>query len=165
MNSSSTVSAEVGLRLVASPQTIVPLTGSLFYSRQDPYAVRIAFHVGLEEPVEWIFARDLLSRGIKGRQGIGDVQVRPSPGPAGGEPGSVPWPVRWPWPPEVAMTLMTSRAKARRAPENRACVRELLWKREPAFAAELATAEQCFPCPALSRGTPCRLSSPARQAI
>jgi hypothetical protein len=89
MNSSSTVSAEVGLRLVASPQTIVPLTGSLFYSRQDPYAVRIAFHVGLEEPVEWIFARDLLSRGIKGRQGIGDVQVRPSPGPAGGEPGSV----------------------------------------------------------------------------
>jgi len=68
MNSSSTVSAEVGLRLVASPQTIVPLTGSLFYSRQGPYAVRIAFRVGLEEPVEWIFARDLLSLGIKGRQ-------------------------------------------------------------------------------------------------
>ena len=86
MNSSSTVSAEVGLRLVTTPQTIVPRTGSLFYSRQDPYAVRIAFHVGLEEPVEWIFARDLLSRGI---QGIGDVQVRPSPGPAGGELGSV----------------------------------------------------------------------------
>jgi hypothetical protein len=89
MNSSSTVSAEHGLRLVTTPPTIVPLTGSLFYSRQDPYAVRIAFRVGLEEPVEWIFARDLLSRGIKGRQGIGDVQVRPSPGPAGGEPGSV----------------------------------------------------------------------------
>ena len=52
MNSSSTVSAEVGLRLVTTPQTIVPLTGSLFSSRQDPYAVRIAFHVGLEEPVE-----------------------------------------------------------------------------------------------------------------
>ena len=29
MNSSSTVSAELGLRLVATPQTIVPLTGSL----------------------------------------------------------------------------------------------------------------------------------------
>lgn len=85
---SSTVSVEVELRLVATPQTPVPLTGSLFYSRQDPYAVRLAFHVGLEEPVEWIFARDLLSRGIQGRQGIGDVQVRPSPGPAGGEPGS-----------------------------------------------------------------------------
>ena len=68
MNSSSTVSAEHGLRLVTTPPTIVPLTGSLFYSRQGPYAVRIAFHVGLEEPVEWIFARDLLSRGIQGRQ-------------------------------------------------------------------------------------------------
>jgi hypothetical protein len=89
MNSSSTVSAEVGLRLVTTSPTIVPLTGSLLYSRQDPYAVRIAFHVGLEEPVEWVFARDLLSRGIQGRQGIGDVQVRPSPGPAGGEPGIV----------------------------------------------------------------------------
>ena len=66
MNSSSTVSAELGLRLVTTPQTIVPLTGSLFYSGQDPYAVRIAFHAGLEEPVEWIFARDLLSRGIQG---------------------------------------------------------------------------------------------------
>jgi len=60
MNSSSTVSAEVGLRLVTTPQTIVPLTGSLFYPRWNPYAVRIAFHVGLEGPVEWIFARDLL---------------------------------------------------------------------------------------------------------
>ena len=89
MNSSSTVSAEVGLRLVTTPQTIVALTGSLFYSRQDPYAVRIAFHAGLEEPVEWIFARDLLSRGILGRRGIGDVQVWPSPGPVGGERGSV----------------------------------------------------------------------------
>jgi hypothetical protein len=38
---------------------------------------------------KWIFARDLLSRGIQGRQGVGDVQVRPSPGPAGGESGSV----------------------------------------------------------------------------
>ena len=66
-----------------------PYGNSLLYSRQDPYAVRIAFHVGLEEPVEWVFARDLLSRGIQGRQGIGDVQVRPSPGPAGGEPGIV----------------------------------------------------------------------------
>lgn len=49
------------------------------------------------------------------------------------------------------MTLMTPWTKARRAHanrayENRAYVRELLWKREPAFTAELATAEQDFPC-------------------
>jgi len=78
MNSSSTVSAELGLRLVVPQQTIVPLMASLFYSREDPYAIRIAFHVGLDEPVEWIFARDLLARGIEGREGLGDVQVWPS---------------------------------------------------------------------------------------
>jgi Streptomyces sporulation and cell division protein, SsgA len=78
MNSSSTVSAELGLRLIVPQQTIVPLVASLFYSREDPYAIRIAFHVGLDEPVEWIFARDLLAKGIKERQGLGDVTVWPS---------------------------------------------------------------------------------------
>src|SRR5271156_5154697 len=88
MNSSSTVSAELGLRLVVPQQTIVPLVASLFYSGEDPYAIRIAFHVGLDEPVEWIFARDLLADGLAGRAGLGDVQVWPStatPDPHGDE--------------------------------------------------------------------------------
>jgi hypothetical protein len=89
MNSSSTVSAELGLRLVVPQQTVVPLVASLFYSREDPYAIRIAFHVGLDEPVEWIFARDLLALGIEEREGLGDVQVWPSDGIEGGTPGSV----------------------------------------------------------------------------
>jgi hypothetical protein len=38
----------------------------------------MAFHVGTDEPVEWIFARDLLAAGIESRQGEGDVQVWPS---------------------------------------------------------------------------------------
>jgi hypothetical protein len=38
----------------------------------------MAFHVGTDEPVEWIFARDLLAAGINSRQGEGDVQVWPS---------------------------------------------------------------------------------------
>ena len=84
MNSSNTVSAELGLRLVAPQQTIVPLTGSIYYSREDPYAVRIALHVGLDEPVEWVFVRDLLSMDIGGREGIGDVHVWPSAGSEGG---------------------------------------------------------------------------------
>jgi hypothetical protein len=89
MNSSSTVSAELGLRLVVPQQTIVPLVASLYYSKDDPYAIRIAFHVGLDEPVEWIFARDLLSMGIEGREGLGDVVVWPSAGTEGGAPNSV----------------------------------------------------------------------------
>jgi hypothetical protein len=89
MNSSSTVSAELGLRLVVPQQTVVPLVASLFYSKEDPYAIRIAFHVGLDEPVEWIFARDLLSNGIEGREGLGDVVVWPSSTSVDGDPGAV----------------------------------------------------------------------------
>jgi len=89
---STTISAELGLRLVVPKQTIVPLVASMYYSGSDPYAVRMAFHVGTDEPVEWIFARDLLAAGIQSRQGEGDVQVWPSAscaeggGPAGAGP-------------------------------------------------------------------------------
>src|ERR1700730_15125811 len=77
-SSSTTISAELGLRLVVPQQTIVPLVASMYYNGSDPYAVRMAFHVGTDEPVEWIFARDLLAAGIESRQGEGDVQVWPS---------------------------------------------------------------------------------------
>ncbi len=77
-SSSTTISAELGLKLVVPQQTIVPLVASLYYSGRDPYAVRMAFHVGTDEPVEWIFARDLLAAGINSRQGDGDVHVWPS---------------------------------------------------------------------------------------
>ncbi len=77
-SSSTTISAELGLRLVVPQQTIVPLVASLYYSGRDPYAVRMAFHVGTDEPVEWIFARELLAAGIEARHGEGDVHVWPS---------------------------------------------------------------------------------------
>src|SRR5215475_14237576 len=83
MNSSSTVSAELGLRLVVPQQTIVPLMASLYYSSEDPYAIRMAFHVGMDEPVEWIFARDLLSAGLSQPAGEGDVRLWPSTGNRG----------------------------------------------------------------------------------
>jgi hypothetical protein len=89
MDSGITVSAELGLMLVVPQHTTVPLVASLFYSGDDPYAVRMAFHVGTDEPVEWIFARDLLSAGMVEPAGEGDVKVWPSPGDgeaAHGEP-------------------------------------------------------------------------------
>jgi hypothetical protein len=51
---------------------------SLYYSGSDPYAIRMAFHVGADEPVEWIFARDLLADGLMTPEGDGDVRVWPS---------------------------------------------------------------------------------------
>ena len=77
INSSATVSAELGLTLVVPEHGTVPLVASLYYSADDPYAIRMAFHVGLDEPVEWIFARELLAAGLAEPAGEGDVQVWP----------------------------------------------------------------------------------------
>src|SRR4051812_2557639 len=78
MNSSTTISAELGLRLVVPDRTTVPLLATLEYAADDPYALRVAFHVGNDEPVEWIFARELLTVGIVRRVGEGDVNVWPA---------------------------------------------------------------------------------------
>src|SRR5690606_35135727 len=78
MNNSTTVSAELGLRLVVPDRTTVPLLAGLSFAADDPYAIRMAFHVGNDEPVEWLFARELLPVGIVRRVGDGDVQVWPA---------------------------------------------------------------------------------------
>ena len=59
--SGTTVSAELDLHLVVPEQIAVPLVASLSYRGDDPYAVSMAFHVGTDDPVEWIFARELLA--------------------------------------------------------------------------------------------------------
>lgn len=80
MNRSDTVAAELGLTLVVPEHGGVPLTASLFYRGDDPYAIRMAFHVGTDDPVEWIFARDLLAAGMHEPTGDGDVRVWPGTG-------------------------------------------------------------------------------------
>jgi hypothetical protein len=80
-NSTVAVSAELRLGLIGPEQTVVPLMASLHYTGQDPYAIRIAFHVGTDEPVEWTLARDLLAAALHSREGIGDVQAWPSAAP------------------------------------------------------------------------------------
>ena len=72
------ISTELGLGLVGPERTIVPLTAGLSYSCADPYAVRMAFEVGMDEPVEWILARDLLAAALHGSEGLGDVRAWPS---------------------------------------------------------------------------------------
>jgi hypothetical protein len=54
------------------------LTATLYYRGDDPYAIRVSFHVGMDDPVEWIFARDLLAVGMERPAGEGDVRVWPA---------------------------------------------------------------------------------------
>lgn len=77
-SSGSEISTELSLGLVGPERMLVPLTASLSYSRTDPYAVRMAFHVCTDEPVEWTLARDLLTAALDAHEGIGDVQAWPS---------------------------------------------------------------------------------------
>jgi len=87
MDSGTTVSAELSFILVVPRQASVPLAASLLYTGDDPYAVRMAFHVGTDEAVEWIFARDLLTAGLTEPAGVGDVRAWPSlSSDGGGEP-------------------------------------------------------------------------------
>lgn len=72
------VARELELKLVLSPERSIPVPARLTYRADDPYAVRVAFHVGSDRPVHWTFARELLVEGVFRPCGTGDVRVWPS---------------------------------------------------------------------------------------
>jgi hypothetical protein len=87
MNSphSTTVTADLQLRLVVPGSTALPVRASMRYDAGDPYAVQVAFYTGPVDSgdpggdvVEWTFARQLLTDGVSAPVGEGDVQVWPS---------------------------------------------------------------------------------------
>ena len=79
--SPSTVSTALALRLVVAGGTTMPVRAVLRYDIADPYAVQASFHTGSgaeADIVEWTFARQLLTDGVGGATGEGDVRVWPS---------------------------------------------------------------------------------------
>lgn len=78
----ATVRAELELRLVVPGGPSLPVLADLRYVAVDPWAVSVAFRVGTARDddgvVEWVFARQLLTEGIAGTVGEGDVRVWPS---------------------------------------------------------------------------------------
>ncbi|MGW3208259.1 SsgA family sporulation/cell division regulator [Streptomyces sp. NPDC001135] len=72
------VERELELRLILSPERSIPVPARLGYRSEDPYAVRIAFHINSDCPVNWTFARDLLVEGVFRPCGQGDVRVWPA---------------------------------------------------------------------------------------
>lgn len=78
MSRVATVTAELELRLVVADGPTLPVLADVRYEADDPWAVRVAFHTGGTDVVEWMFARQLLTDGLAGPVGEGDVRVWPS---------------------------------------------------------------------------------------
>jgi hypothetical protein len=75
----TTVTAELELRLVVPGSPALPVLAGVRYDAADPYAVHVSFHTGPDgETVEWSFARQLLTDGVSGPVGEGDVRVWPT---------------------------------------------------------------------------------------
>lgn len=67
-------------RLITAEEQELPVPATLRYVSQDPLAVHLDFpaEVSLEEGgVTWTFARSLLSEGLQGPAGTGDVHIWP----------------------------------------------------------------------------------------
>ena len=92
-----TVSTAIELRLVVSDGPDRAVQADLSYAPTDPYAVRVAFHTGTNEIVEWTFARSLLTDGVTHPVGDGDVQV---------------WPVNTDGAPKVCLSLSSPSGRA-----------------------------------------------------
>lgn len=74
----TTVTAELGLRLVLPDSPSLPVLATLRYDAADPYAICVCFHTGADgSAVEWSFARQLLTDGVHRPCGDGDVRVWP----------------------------------------------------------------------------------------
>ena len=72
------VTTQLELRLVVPGNPSLPVLAETTYDQSDPYAVRVAFHTGGSDVVEWTFARSLLTDGVTHPVGEGDVQAWPS---------------------------------------------------------------------------------------
>ncbi|WP_199549749.1 SsgA family sporulation/cell division regulator [Streptomyces sp. N35] len=79
MNDATTVCAKVQMYLLAGINECTPVTTTLWYDSTDPFAVRLLIEIEDSTYADWVFARDLLERGMHGSAGHGDVRVWPAP--------------------------------------------------------------------------------------
>lgn len=68
---------EVTVRASVPDEPSVPLPAKLRYDSTDPYAVCLSLGVPPTATVDWVFARSLLSEGLRRPVGGGDVLVIP----------------------------------------------------------------------------------------
>ena len=71
------ITHEVVVHVVVADQPPISLPAELRYDRTDPYAVCLSLGATSTGTVDWVFARSLLSQGLRKPVGIGDVLVIP----------------------------------------------------------------------------------------
>ncbi len=72
------VEAEVLMSFLVSAELSFRIPVELRYETDDPYAVRMTFHLPGDAPVTWAFGRELLVDGVHGPSGDGDVHIAPT---------------------------------------------------------------------------------------
>jgi hypothetical protein len=63
---------------VSAASGTAELAAELRYDAADPFAVTLAIGMECDEPVVWVFARELLSAGIGSAVGEGDITIEPA---------------------------------------------------------------------------------------
>jgi Streptomyces sporulation and cell division protein, SsgA len=105
LDSSRTVTTRLTLTVSAATGD-ARLEAELRYDPSDPLAVALAIGTQCDEPVVWVFARDLLASGIARPTGEGDITIEPADGPSAYQRG-------------VRITLATDCLATMLAPRNR----------------------------------------------
>ncbi|MER6912015.1 SsgA family sporulation/cell division regulator [Streptomyces sp. NPDC000594] len=78
-----TVEQSIPAHLISGAPLPTPVTVSLLYGADDPFAVRMVFPPSVSlsgTEVTWTFARSLLDEGLRTAAGGGDVRLRPCEG-------------------------------------------------------------------------------------
>lgn len=71
------VTTEMDLKLVLTAERSVSVLALMDYSAHEPYSVRATFRTS-DGDVNWVFAREILSEGLRKPAGDGDIAVWPS---------------------------------------------------------------------------------------
>jgi len=80
------IAVPLDIHITAAGLPPIPLPAEFRYDRGDPYAVCLAVGAPTTASVDWVFARSLLTEGLKRPAGIGDVRVTPRRLSAAGHP-------------------------------------------------------------------------------
>lgn len=74
---SSMVTRDLVMEVVHPDDRVEQVPVLLRYETSDPYAVHADFLTGSDRRVRWCFSRELMSEGLEGATGHGDVRIWP----------------------------------------------------------------------------------------